>query len=88
MKKRVVATIFVAAIAPFAITATALATMASGVTSTTLAQGNVEDIDVRVKTDAWKVQLDTKGPTTMATTENRVAPAGSSAGTAILGRVW
>ncbi|MDQ3670906.1 MAG: cupin domain-containing protein [Actinomycetota bacterium] len=63
-------------LALLAIVATALATDSSGVMSTSLAQGNVEQIDVRVKTGAWKVQIDTKGPTTLAVSENRVAPGG------------
>lgn len=52
------------------------ATPPSSLTSTPIAQGNVEDIDVRVKTDEWKIQLDTKGATTLAVSENRVAPGG------------
>ena len=50
--------------------------MASGVTSTTLAQGNVEDIDVKVKTGDWKIKLDTKGTLDAGVSENRVAPGG------------
>ncbi len=34
----------------------------------------MEEIDVRVKTGAWKVQIDTKGPSTLAVSENRVIP--------------
>ena len=46
-------------------------------TSTPIAQGNVDDIDARVKTDDWKVHLDTKGASTLAVSENRVAPGGN-----------
>ena len=53
-----------------------LATPPAGLVSTPIAQGNVEDIDVRVRTDEWKIQLDTKGATTLAVSENRVAPGG------------
>ena len=35
-----------------------------------------DDIDVRVKTDEWKLQIDTKGPSTLAVSENKVAPGG------------
>jgi quercetin dioxygenase-like cupin family protein len=59
-----------------AIAATALATPGSPITSTTLAQGGVEVVDVKVKTGAWKVQIDTKGPSTVSVTENRVPPGG------------
>jgi quercetin dioxygenase-like cupin family protein len=69
-------TAILSVLALLAIVATALATDSAGVTSTTLAQGNVEQIDVRVKTDAWKVHIDTKGPSTLAVSENRVVPGG------------
>jgi quercetin dioxygenase-like cupin family protein len=69
-------TAILSVLALLAIVATALATDSAGVTSTTLAQGNVEEIDVRVKTDAWKVKIDTKGPSTLAVSENRVVPGG------------
>ena len=75
MKKLAVAAIL-SVLALLAIVATALATDSAGVTSMTLAQGNVEEIDVRVKTDAWKVQIDTKGPSTLAVSENTVVPGG------------
>ena len=64
-------------IALLVIAAAALATPGSGVTSTTLAQGNVDDIDVKVKTGDWKLKIDTKGATTLAVSENRVAPGGN-----------
>jgi quercetin dioxygenase-like cupin family protein len=76
MKKLVGGTVILAGFALLAIAATALATDASGVTSTAIAQGLVEDIDVRVKTGDWKVQIDTKGPSTLSVSENRVAPGG------------
>jgi len=76
MRKRVIGTVLIAGLALLALAATALATMASGVTSTTLAQGSADAIDVQVKTGDWKLKLDTKGPSTLATTENRVAPGG------------
>ena len=76
MRKLAVGTAILTGFALFGIAATALATMSSGVTSTTLAQGGVEVIDVRVKTGAWKVQIDTKEASTLAVSENRVAPGG------------
>ncbi len=76
MKKLVCATAALAGFALVAIAATALATSPVGVTSTPIASGNVRDIDVRVKTGEWKVQIDTKGPSTLAVSENKVAPGG------------
>jgi quercetin dioxygenase-like cupin family protein len=76
MKKRVAGTAVVAAIALLAIVATALGTLASGVTSTPLAQGNVEDLGLNIKTGDWKLKVDSKGASTLAVSENRVAPGG------------
>ncbi len=76
MRKSVVGAAIVAGLALFGIAATAMATLGSGVTSTTLATGNAADIDILVKTGKWKLGLDTKGPSTLAVTENRVAPLG------------
>ena len=58
------------------ITATALATDGFGVTSRSLGQGVLEPVDVKVKTDGWKLRLKTKGLSSLAVTENRVAPGG------------
>jgi quercetin dioxygenase-like cupin family protein len=76
MKKLVGGTALLAGFALLAIAATALATSGSGVTSSVPVQGSVDDIDVRVKTGDWKVKIDTKGPSTLAFTENKVAPGG------------
>ena len=86
MRKLIVGSALVAGFAVFAIAATALATVADKVTSTPLAQGNADMIDVKVKTGDWKVALDTKGPSTLAVAANFASPpAVTSAGTAILG---
>jgi quercetin dioxygenase-like cupin family protein len=58
------------------IAATALATMASGVTSTTFASGTIDELDVKSKTGDWKARLDTKGQSQLIVSENRVAPGG------------
>lgn len=76
--KKLVLVVVLGGFAVLAIATTALATMASGVTSTTLAQGNVQaDLGSMVKTGDWKLKLDTKGPSTLAVSENRVAPGGT-----------
>jgi quercetin dioxygenase-like cupin family protein len=78
MMKKLVLLAVLAGFGVLAIATTALATMASGVTSTTLAQGNVDvDLDAKVKTGDWKLMLGTKGPSTLAISENRVAPGGT-----------
>ena len=77
MKKLVGGTAILAGFALLAIAATALATSAVGVTSTPIASGNADDIDVKVKTGDWKVHLETKGASTLAVSENRVAPGGN-----------
>lgn len=76
MKKLACVTVTLAGFAVLAVATTALATMSSGVTSTPIAQGNAEGIDVNVKTGDWKIKLDTKGQSTLAVSENRVAPGG------------
>ena len=55
----------------------AVATDASGVTSTTIATGNLEDVSFVVKNGRWMTQLRTRGDTDVAVVENRVAPGGS-----------
>ena len=76
--KKLVLVVVLGGFAVLAIATTALATMASGVTSTTIAQGNVQaDLGSMVKTGDWKLKLDTKGPSTLAVSENRVAPGGT-----------
>jgi quercetin dioxygenase-like cupin family protein len=58
------------------VVATALATMSSGVGSSTIAQGTIDDLDVKVKTGDWKVRLDAKGESQLVVSENKVAPGG------------
>ncbi len=54
-----------------------LATPSSGVTSTTIATGSLDPVDINVKTGDWKTQLRTKGQTDVTVVENRVAPGGT-----------
>jgi quercetin dioxygenase-like cupin family protein len=76
-RKRIRVLIATGIVATAAAVATiALATPGSGVTSTTLAQGNLEPIDIKVKTGDWKARIKTKGLSQLAVTENRVAPGG------------
>ena len=66
-----------AGLAVLTVAAAALSTPGSGVTTTLLAQGNVEeDINSKVKTGDWKVDVDTKGASNLAISEIKVAPGG------------
>jgi quercetin dioxygenase-like cupin family protein len=77
MKKLVSGSAVLAGLAALVIAATALATNGSGLTSTTLAKGTLQPIDVKVKTGDWKTKLETKGTSDVIVTENRVAPGGN-----------
>jgi quercetin dioxygenase-like cupin family protein len=76
MKKLIGGTALLAGLAVLVIAATAIATPGSMVTSTTLAQGTLEPVDVKVKTGDWKARIKSKGLSALAVTENRVAPGG------------
>lgn len=54
-----------------------LATSASGITSTPIAAGGLEPINLLVKTGDWKMQLRTQDQTNVSVVENRVAPGGT-----------
>ena len=76
MKKLIAGTAVFVTGSALVIGATALATAGLGVTSTPLAGGRLDQIDIKVKTDEWKFRLDTKGVSDLSVTENRVAPGG------------
>ena len=54
-----------------------LATPAGGVTSTTIAGGNLDELNLNLKTGDWTIDLRTKGQTDVSVVENRVAPGGT-----------
>ena len=54
-----------------------MATPSLGLTSTTLATGRLDQVHVKVKTDAWKAEIDTKGLSDVTVVENHVAPGGT-----------
>jgi quercetin dioxygenase-like cupin family protein len=54
-----------------------MATPASGITSTSIAAGNLEEINLNIRTGDWKLNLRTKGQTDVSVVENRVAPGGT-----------
>lgn len=53
------------------------ATPASLVTSTTLATGSLDEINLNIKNGNWKTEIRTKGQSSLTVVENRVAPGGS-----------
>ena len=59
MKKLAIRSTLFAGLAALGIAATALATPGSGLTTTTLATGKLQSVDVKVKTGRWKMKLET-----------------------------
>ena len=55
----------------------ALATPPSGVTTVAIADGTFDDIDVHIKTGAWKAMIDTKGASDLHVLQNTVIPGGT-----------
>jgi len=76
MKKLVGASASLVVLAVLVIAATALATPSSGVTSTTIAQGNLAEMDATGEIGDWSVRIQTKGQSQLVVVENRVAPGG------------
>ena len=59
------------------VVAPALATPPSGVTTVAIADGTFDDIDVHIKTGAWKAMIDTKGASDLHVLQNTVIPGGT-----------
>jgi quercetin dioxygenase-like cupin family protein len=55
----------------------ALATAAGGITSTPIVSGRLAEVNLLVKTGAWKAQIRTKGESDVSVVENRIAPGGT-----------
>jgi quercetin dioxygenase-like cupin family protein len=66
-----------ALVAVVALGGVAVATPASGLTSTTIASGTLDPVNFLVKNGDWMAHLRTKGESTLTVVENRVAPGGS-----------
>ena len=60
-----------------AVVAPANATPPSGVTTVAIADGTFDDIDVHIKTGAWKATIDTKGASDLHVLQNTVIPGGT-----------
>jgi quercetin dioxygenase-like cupin family protein len=76
-RQTIIIAVIVALIGVWSVVGFAVATPASGVTPTTIATGNLDDVSFVVKNGHWMTQLRTKGKTDIAVVENRVAPGGS-----------
>ena len=76
MKKFIGGAAFLAGLTALAVAATALATPASGVTSTAIAQGILDPITIKTKIGDWESEIETKGQSDLVVVENRVEPGG------------
>lgn len=77
MSNRLILSTSIALIVSAALAGMVLATPSTGVASTTIAAGNLDEINLNVKTGDWKIDLRTKGQTDVSVVENRVAPGGT-----------
>lgn len=77
MSNRLVFALSAALLAVAALGGIVLATSSVGVASTTIAAGNLGEINLNIKTGDWKLDLRTKGQTDVSVVENRVAPGGT-----------
>ena len=77
MRKRFMLALGAALFGVAGIVGIVLATPSSGVTTTTIATGNMAPVNLVVKTGDWMTQLRTKGESSLVVTENDVAPGGT-----------
>jgi quercetin dioxygenase-like cupin family protein len=77
MRNRIMLALAIASIGVTAIGGVAMATPASLVVSTTIASGNLDEVNFLVKNGDWMTHLRTKGATNISVVENRVAPGGT-----------
>ncbi len=77
MRNRLIFAMTIALTAVVAITGVVMATPAVGVTSTPIASGTLDPVNLNVRTGDWGAKLRTQGQTTVAVVENRVAPGGT-----------
>lgn len=77
MRNRFMLALSAALVAVVAIGGIALATPSSGVTSTTIATGSLDPVNLILKNGDWMTQFRTKGQSSLTVVENDVAPGGS-----------
>jgi quercetin dioxygenase-like cupin family protein len=75
-RSRRLTVLLLAGLLPGVLATIALATSASGVTSTPIAQGSLDQITSKSKFGDWEAEIETKGQTNLVVVENRVAPGG------------
>lgn len=68
----------VVVVASLATVGVAYGTTGSGITTTTIVQGNFGDIDVKTNFEGFKVDIDTKGASDLYVVSNVIAPGGHS----------
>ena len=78
MKKLAGGAALLAGLAVLAIAAVALATPSSNFSSVQISKGLFGEIDVKNETDAYELELKTKGDSDVYVVENTVAPGGHS----------
>jgi quercetin dioxygenase-like cupin family protein len=76
MKKLIGGTALLAGLAVLVLATTALGTLGFGVTSTTVAGGNLDAINAKTKIGDWESEIETKGLSNLVVVENKVAPGG------------
>ncbi len=77
MRNRIMLALAVATIGVSVVGGVVMATPASLVASTTIASGNLDEVNFVVKNGDWMTHLRTKGETNLSVVENRVAPGGT-----------
>lgn len=77
MRIRSILALVVAVTTVVALGGVVMATGAVGVTSTTIASGTLDPVNLNIRTDDWGAKLQTKGQSAVAVVENRVAPGGT-----------
>ena len=77
MRNRFIFAVALALTAAVVIAGVVMATSAIGVTSTPIASGTLDPVNLNVRTGEWGAKLRTQGQTTVAVVENRVAPGGT-----------
>jgi quercetin dioxygenase-like cupin family protein len=77
VRNRLVLALAAAVLAATAFGGVVLATPSVGVTAIPVAAGNLDALNLNVKTGDWKMELRTKGQTDVSVVENHVAPGGA-----------
>jgi quercetin dioxygenase-like cupin family protein len=77
MSTRLSLALLVAVLGAAAFSGATLATPASGVTNTAIGSGILAESNLNIRTGDWKMDLRTKGDSSVSVTESRVGPGGN-----------